>query len=148
LSKKPVIKRLFGTKSKRTSKKGKVGIRKSSSESDMEIEFENEDSGDDISDGDAKGLHCKGLFSRDKHGGKWAQHVKCYRWANEDCGVEEDYSMCPMFRKSVRIVSYIMKYLPSHIRTPFLFERKVNCSRIFCTETCVLLQTVFVTVSE
>jgi acetyl-CoA carboxylase beta subunit len=61
------------------------------------------------------------LFSHDKHGEKWAQCVRCYRWAHEDCGVEEEYFVCPMCRKSVKIVSYIIKYLLSHIRTPFLF---------------------------
>jgi len=54
LSKKPSINRLFGINSKRSSKKGKVGIQKSSSESDMEIEFENDDSADDIRDGGAE----------------------------------------------------------------------------------------------
>jgi hypothetical protein len=56
LSKKPAIKRLFGTKSKRSSKKGKVGIQNSSTVTDMENEFENDDSSDDISDGDAECL--------------------------------------------------------------------------------------------
>jgi len=37
----------------------------------MEIEFENDDSGDDISDGGAECfLFCTGLFSLDKHGEK------------------------------------------------------------------------------
>jgi len=64
LSKKPTIKRLFRTKSKSSSKKGKVGIQKSSTESDMEIEFENYDSGDNISDGGAGCLFFfTGLFS-------------------------------------------------------------------------------------
>jgi len=45
--------------------------------------------------------------------------VKCYRWAHEDFGVEEDYLVCPMCRKS-KIVSYIMKYLLPHIRAPFV----------------------------
>jgi hypothetical protein len=54
----------------KSSKKAKIGIQKSSSESDMEIEFENDDSGDDISDGDAECLFCTGLFSHDKHGEK------------------------------------------------------------------------------
>jgi len=36
----------------------------------MEIEFENDDSGGDISDGDAECLFCTGLFSHDKHGEK------------------------------------------------------------------------------
>jgi len=34
----------------------------------MEIEFENEHSGDDISDRDAKFLFCTRLFSHEKHG--------------------------------------------------------------------------------
>jgi hypothetical protein len=46
--------------------------------------------GDDISDGDAEILFCTVLFLHDKHGEKWAQCVRCYRWAHEDCGVEED----------------------------------------------------------
>ena len=70
LSKKPALKRLFGTKSKRSSKKGKVGIRESSNESDMEIEFESDNSGNDISDGDPECLYCTGLFSHDKRGEK------------------------------------------------------------------------------
>jgi len=69
----------------------------------MEIEFENDDSGDDISDGDAECLSCTGLFSRDNHGEKWAQCVRRYRWALEDCGVEGDYFVCPMCRKSVKL---------------------------------------------
>ena len=54
LSKKPAINRLFGTKSKRSSKKRKLGIQESSSETDMEIQFENVDSGDNIGFGDAE----------------------------------------------------------------------------------------------
>jgi hypothetical protein len=57
----------------------------------MEIEFENDDSADDISYGDADCFFCTGLFSRDKHGEKWTQCVMCYRWVHEGCGVEEDY---------------------------------------------------------
>jgi hypothetical protein len=49
LSKKPALKRLFGTKFKRYSKEGKVTIQESSSKSAMEIEFESADSGDDKS---------------------------------------------------------------------------------------------------
>jgi len=56
LSKKPAIKGLSGTKSKRSSEEGELRIQESSSEPDMEIEFENNDSGDDISDGDAECL--------------------------------------------------------------------------------------------
>jgi len=47
-------KRLFGMKSERSSKEGKVGIQKSYGEPDMEIEFEEHDSGDNINDGDAE----------------------------------------------------------------------------------------------
>jgi hypothetical protein len=64
----------------------------------MEIEFESDDSDDDISDGDAECLLCAGLFSRVRHGEKWAQCVRCYRWPHEDCGVKKDYFMCPMCR--------------------------------------------------
>jgi len=84
-------------------KKGKVGIQKSNSGTDVEIEFENDASGDDTSDGDAEGLFCTGLFSHDKHSEKWAQCVKCYRWEHEDCGVEEDYFGCPTCRRSVKL---------------------------------------------
>jgi hypothetical protein len=56
LSEKPAIKRLFGTKSKRSSKNRKVSIQESYSESDMEIEFENSGCGDDISAYCAKGF--------------------------------------------------------------------------------------------
>ena len=41
---------------------GKVGIQESSSETDTEIEFENDDSGDNRSDGDAESLYCIGAF--------------------------------------------------------------------------------------
>jgi len=64
MTKKPAMKRLFGTKSKRSSKKGKVGIQESSSETHMEIEFENDDYSDNMSDGYAESLHCTGFFSR------------------------------------------------------------------------------------
>jgi len=68
--KKPAIKKLLGTKSKRSSKNGKVGIQESSSETDMEIEFKNDDSGDNICYGDAENLYCTGAFLRDKYGEK------------------------------------------------------------------------------
>jgi hypothetical protein len=96
-------KKAIWNKEKRSSKKDKVGIQKSSCESDMEIEFENGDSGDDISDGDAECLFCTGLFSHHKHGEKWAQCVRCYRWAHEDRGFEEDYFVWPVCRKSVKL---------------------------------------------
>lgn len=38
----------------------------SSSESEMEIEFESDYSGDDVRDGDEKCLFCTRLFSNDK----------------------------------------------------------------------------------
>lgn len=47
--------------------------------------------GGDVRNGDADCLICTGLFSHDKHSEKWAQRVRCYRWAHEDCGVQEDY---------------------------------------------------------
>jgi hypothetical protein len=103
LSKKPARKRLFGTQSKRSSKMGKASIQESSSETDMEIEYESDDSGDDISDGDAECLFCTGLLSSDKHGEKWVQCVRCCRWAHEECGAEEDYFVCPMCKKSVKL---------------------------------------------
>jgi hypothetical protein len=34
-------------------------------------------------------------------------------------------------KKKCKIASYIMKYPLSHIRTPFLFERKVTCPQFF-----------------
>jgi hypothetical protein len=50
------MKRLFGTKSKRSSKQGKAGTQESFSETDLKIEFKNDNSGDNISDGDAESL--------------------------------------------------------------------------------------------
>jgi hypothetical protein len=78
---------------------GKASKQESSSESDMEIEYESDDSGDDISDGDAECLLCTGLFLQNKHNEKWVQCVRCYRWVHEDCGVEGDYFVCPMRKK-------------------------------------------------
>jgi hypothetical protein len=92
-------KRAFWNKEKRSSEKDKVGIRKSSSESGMEIEFENDDCGDDISDGGAECLFCTGLFSRDKRGEKRAQCVRCYRWAHEDCGLRKATVCAPRVEK-------------------------------------------------
>jgi hypothetical protein len=73
------IKETSNKKSERSSKKSKVGIQESSRESDMEIEFENNDCGVDVSDGDAVCLFCTGFFSHDKNGEIWAQCVRCYR---------------------------------------------------------------------
>jgi hypothetical protein len=72
-SKKPARKRLFGTKCKRSSKKGKLNIQESSNESDIEIKFESVDSGDCISNGDAECFICTGIFWYDKHGEEWGQ---------------------------------------------------------------------------
>ena len=69
----------------------------------MEIEIENDDSGDDINYGYAECLFCTGLFSHDKHGEKWAQCVKCYHWAHEDYGAGEDYFVCPCAEKCVKL---------------------------------------------
>ena len=69
----------------------------------MEIEFENDDSDNYISDGDAECLYCTRLFSHDKHGEKWVQCVKCYSWTHEVCWVEEDHFVCPMRRKCVKL---------------------------------------------
>ena len=41
---------------------GKANIRESSSETDMEIEFENDDFRDNISDGEAENLYFTGAF--------------------------------------------------------------------------------------
>jgi len=90
-------KKAIWNKQKRSSK-DKVSIQKSSSESDMEIEFEN-DSGDDISDGDAECLFCTGLFSHDKQGEKLAQCVRCYRWAHADCGFRKTNLCAPCAEK-------------------------------------------------
>jgi hypothetical protein len=48
-----------------------------------------------------RAYNAQGLFSHDKHGEKWAQCVGCYRWAHEDCGVEEDYFVCAKKKKKV-----------------------------------------------
>jgi hypothetical protein len=65
-------KKAIWNKEKKPSKKDKAGVQKSSIESDMEIEFANDDSGDDLRDGDAECLFRTGLFSRHKNGEKWA----------------------------------------------------------------------------
>jgi len=56
-------------------------------------------------DGDAECLFCNRLFLHDKYDKKWNQCVRCYQWAHDDCGVEEDYFVCPMGRKSVKLVT-------------------------------------------
>jgi len=69
----------------------------------MGIEFECDDSGDNISDGYAECLYCTGLFSHAKHFEKLPQYMRYYRWAHEGCGVKEDYFVCPMCRKCVKL---------------------------------------------
>jgi hypothetical protein len=132
-------KNAIGRKCKRSSKKDKFSIQDSSSESDMEIEFESAG----ISDGDAEWLFCTGLFSHDKHGEKWAQCVRCCRWALEDCGVEKDYFVCPMCKKKCKIVTYITKYYLILGHHSYLREKCHVYIFFFCTETCVLLQIEF-----
>lgn len=99
-SKKTAVKRLF-TKTRKSSKR-KI-INDSSSDSDSEIQLPESDSSDiGDEDEDAECLFCTGRFSEDKHGEKWAQCSKCYRWAHEDCGVEEDNFVCPGCKKLTR----------------------------------------------
>jgi len=40
-------------------------------------------------------------------------------------------TLCAPSAEKCKIVSYIKKYLLSHIRAPFLFERRMICSYIF-----------------
>jgi hypothetical protein len=77
--------------------------------------------GEDISDGYAECLFCTGLFTHDKHGEKWAQCVRCYRWAHEDCGGSGRPLCVPHVQKRCKIVRYIMKHLLSHIKTLFVY---------------------------
>jgi hypothetical protein len=74
----------------------------------MEIEYESNDSGDDISDGDAECLFCTRLFLHDKHGEKWVQCVRCYRWAQKIVALRET-TLCAPCTKKCKIVSYIIK---------------------------------------
>jgi hypothetical protein len=53
LSRKPAVKKLFGTKYKRSLNLREVSIQKSFSGSEMEIEFVSDDSNDDTNDGGA-----------------------------------------------------------------------------------------------
>jgi hypothetical protein len=78
VSKKPAVKKLFGTKYIRSSNTREVSIQKSSSGSEMAIEFVSDGSDDDINDGRAV-LIFTGLFLIDKDGEKWAQYVRCCR---------------------------------------------------------------------
>jgi hypothetical protein len=68
----------------------------------MEIEFESDDPDDNINDGGAV-LIFTGIFLIDTDGEKWAQCVMCCRWMHENCGFEEDYFLCPVCRKSVKL---------------------------------------------
>jgi hypothetical protein len=90
-TKKTAAKRLFGKAQKSSKRKVRED---SSSDSDCQS-FESENSDNDYEDEDTECLLCTGHFSDDQHGEKWAQCVRCYRWAHEDCGVEEDNFVCP-----------------------------------------------------
>jgi len=113
----------------------------------MEIEFEIDDSGDNISDGDADSIYCTGTLLTWQ--AWWKMGSMCVllvgAWRLWGWG---KLFFVPHVQKKCKIVSYIMKYLLSHIRTPFLFWRKVTCPHIFCSETCMLLQTVFIMISQ
>ena len=78
VSKKPAVKKLFGTKYKRSSNTREVSIQNSRSGSEMEIEFVSDDSDDDINDGGAVFIFT-GLFLIDTDGEKWAQCMMCCR---------------------------------------------------------------------
>lgn len=65
LSKKPAVK--IYSEQKNSSNERKVNIQGLSSESEMEIEFESDHSGFDVSDGNVECLFCTDLFSHDKH---------------------------------------------------------------------------------
>ena len=96
-TKKKTAKRLFEKKTRKSSKR-KTEESTSESESDIHL-AESGDSDMDTDDEDAQCLFCTGHFSDDKHGEKWAQCMKCYRWAHEDCGVEEDNFVYPQCTK-------------------------------------------------
>jgi hypothetical protein len=66
----------------------------SSSDSDCQS-FESGTSDNDYEDEDTECLFCTGRFSDDQYGEKWVQCVRYYRWAHEDCGIEEDNFVCP-----------------------------------------------------
>ena len=86
-------------------------------------------------------LFCTGIFSHDKHGEKWAQCV-CV------CVGEGAIFGCmkPLVSRRTTVcapcvsmmVSYIKKRLLSHIRASFHYQ-----TRVTCTENCLLLQNVF-----
>lgn len=90
-TKKTAAKRLFGKAQKSSKRKVRED---SSSDSDCQS-FESENSDNDYEDEDTECLFCTGRFSDDQHGENWVQCVRCYRWAHEDCGVEEDNFVCP-----------------------------------------------------
>jgi hypothetical protein len=99
--------------------------------------MKNVGSDDGISDGDADRLLCTGIFSHDKHGEKWAQ---CVWGAIFGCMKPVGSRRTTVCAPCVPIMAgYIKKRLLSHIRAPFDYQRKVTC-----TETCLLLQNVFI----
>ena len=78
VSKKPAVKKPFGTKYRRSSNTREVSMQKSSSGSEMEIEFVSDDSDDDTNDAGAVLIFTQ-LLLIDKISEKWAQCVRCYR---------------------------------------------------------------------
>jgi len=70
VSKNPAVKKLFGTKYKRSSNTREVSIQKSSSGLEMEIEFVSDDSDDDTNDAGAVRIFT-GLVLIDKENEKW-----------------------------------------------------------------------------
>jgi hypothetical protein len=71
-------KKAIWNKVQKSSNTHEVSVQKSSSGSEMEIEFLNDDSDDNINDGGAV-LIFTGLFLIDKGDDKWAQCVGCNR---------------------------------------------------------------------
>jgi hypothetical protein len=65
----------------------------------MEIEID--DSFNDISDGES--AYSAQSSSRMTSMVKNGLIVSCYRWVQKTVGVEEDYFVCPMCRKSVKL---------------------------------------------
>ena len=114
----------------------------------MEIEIENDDSGDDISDGDADSLYCTGAFLAWEAWRKMGSVYEVLSLGSWRLWGRGRLICVPHLQEKCKIVSYIKKYIQSHIRIPFFLKRKVTCLNTFCTETGMLLQTVFITVSE
>ncbi|KAK9731068.1 hypothetical protein QE152_g14005 [Popillia japonica] len=63
----------------------------SSDEGDSEVVYNDES---DEEDNDAECLFCTKLYSADKHGEQWVKCTKCYRWAHEGCGAEDENFTC------------------------------------------------------